>query len=125
VSWTGWQNPAGVERELADAWVLVAPSLWAEPLGLVALEAIVRGVPVVASEKGGFGETVEPGISGLLFPNGDNEALAHRMLDIAAGRAFRDHVVPDHVARRVAERHSLEGHVERMREIFREVAGTS
>jgi glycosyltransferase involved in cell wall biosynthesis len=122
VSWTGWQTPAGVERELADAWVLVAPSLWAEPLGLVALEAIVLGVPVVVSEKGGFGETVEPSISGLLFPNGDDEALAHRMLDIAEGRAFRDHRVPADAARRVAERHSLESHVERMREIFREVA---
>jgi glycosyltransferase involved in cell wall biosynthesis len=122
VSWTGWQNPAGVERELAEAWALVAPSLWAEPLGVVALEAIVRGVPVVASAKGGFGETVEHGISGLLFPNGDDEALAQRMRDIASGRAFPDHVVPDDVARCVADRHSLERHVDRMREIFREVA---
>ncbi|MGH7543577.1 MAG: glycosyltransferase family 4 protein [Gemmatimonadota bacterium] len=123
VRWRGWQGTMGVERELADAWALVAPSLWAEPLGFVALEAMVRGVPVVASEKGGFGETIEPGVSGLLFPNGDEEALTGRMLDIATGRAFRDHVLPDDVVRRVAARHGVEGYVERVRGIFREIVG--
>ncbi|HET9582106.1 MAG TPA: glycosyltransferase family 4 protein [Gemmatimonadota bacterium] len=123
VRWTGWQDPTEVERELAAAWVLVAPSLWAEPLGFVALEAMVRGVPVVASEKGGFGETVEHGVSGFLVPNGDEEALAGRMLDIARRRAFRSHVLPNHAVQRVTERHSMENHVERMRGIFREVAG--
>ena len=49
VTFRGWVAPTEVERELEDAWALVAPSLWAEPLGLVAIEAIVRGVPVVAS----------------------------------------------------------------------------
>ena len=123
VCWTGWQAPAGVEQELAAAWALVAPSQWAEPLGFVALEAMVRGVPVVASEKGGFGETVDHGVSGLLVPNGDEEALAGRMLDIASRRAFRNHVLPSDAVQRVAERHSMGSHVERMREIFREVAG--
>lgn len=125
VRWTGWQGTAGVERELAGAWALVAPSLWAEPLGFVALEAMIRGVPVVTSERGGFGETVEPGVSGLLYPNGDEEALAGRMLDIATGRVFGDHTLPDAVVQRVAERHGVETYVERLREIFREVAGAS
>lgn len=125
VRWTGWQGTVGVERELADAWALFAPSLWAEPLGFVALEAMVRGVPVVASEQGGFGETVEPGVSGLLFPNGDEEALAGRMLEIASGRAFPSHVLPEAVVRRVAERHNVERYVERLREIFRTVAAAS
>lgn len=125
VTMTGWQDPNGVERELAGAWALVAPSLWAEPLGLVALEAIVRGVPVVASQTGGFGETVEPGASGLLFPNGDEEALADRMLEVADRRAFADHRVPPAVVERVADRHALPRHAERMRGIFAEVAGSS
>src|SRR5690606_20495241 len=71
VSFRGWVSPADVEHELADAWAQVVPSLWAEPLGLIALEAIVRGVPVIASAAGGLGEIVEHGRSGLLFPNGD------------------------------------------------------
>ena len=91
----GWLDPPAVEQELERAWALVAPSLYAEPLGLVALEAIVRGVPVIASRKGGFGETVEEGVSGLLFPNGDEEALTVRMLEVARRSAFPDHAIPD------------------------------
>jgi glycosyltransferase involved in cell wall biosynthesis len=114
----GWLDPPAVEQELERAWASVAPSLWAEPLGLVALEAIVRGVPVIASEKGGFGETVEPGISGLLFPNGDEDALAARMLEVARRSAFPDQRIPERAVRRAAERHAMERHIERMRGIF-------
>ena len=74
-----------IEAELVAPWALVAPSTWAEPLGLTALEAIVRGVPVVASATGGFAETVQPGVSGLLFPNGDEHALADRLAEVASG----------------------------------------
>src|SRR5262249_23191784 len=58
VTFTGWLDPAGVDRQLETAWALVAPSVWAEPLGMVAPEAIVRGVPVIASSTGGFAETI-------------------------------------------------------------------
>lgn len=122
VTFTGWLNPEQVERHLSDAWALVAPSLWAEPLGFVAIEAIVRGVPVIASASGGFAETVEHGVSGLLFPNGDEGALAVRMLDVAHGRHFDGHAVPLDVVKAMTERHDVERHVTRVRAIFREVA---
>ncbi|MDE7831290.1 glycosyltransferase, partial [Escherichia coli] len=69
-------EPARLDEELACAWALVAPSRWAEPLGLIAVDALVRGVPVVASAVGGFGETVTPGEDGILVANGDERALA-------------------------------------------------
>src|SRR5882724_3760273 len=94
VTFVGWRPPAEVERELSDAWALVAPSLWAEPLGLVAIEAVIRSVPVIASREGGLGETVEDGVSGLLFPNGDEAALAERLDAVARGHAFPDHQLP-------------------------------
>lgn len=112
-----------VEARLADAWALVAPSLWAEPLGLVALEALARGVPVVASVKGGFAETVEPGVSGLLFPNGDEAALAGCLEEVASRRAFPRLSVPAETVEAVRERHSLATHVARLREVLAEVAG--
>ena len=121
VTFTGWLKPDVVDRRLEDTWALVAPSLWAEPLEMVAIEAIVRGVPVIASAQGGFGETVEQGVSGLLFPNGDEAALADRMLAVARGHAFTAHAVATEVVSRVAETHSPKRHSERMREIFSEV----
>jgi glycosyltransferase involved in cell wall biosynthesis len=122
VTFTGWLPPAAVEQQLSDAWALVAPSLWAEPLGLVALEAIVRGVPVIASRSGGFSETVEHGISGLLFPNGDADALLDHLRAIAGGQAFPTHSLAASVVRQVADAHSLDRHVARVRGIFEEVA---
>ena len=111
-----------IERELATAWALVAPSTWAEPLGLTALEAIVHGVPVVASATGGLAETLEPGVSGLLFPNGDTAALAGRLGEVARGEVFADRRVPqDCVATKLAE-HDLDLHARRMRELLRDPA---
>jgi glycosyltransferase involved in cell wall biosynthesis len=123
VTFRGWLAPGDVERELVDAWALVAPSLWAEPLGLAALEAVVRGVPVVASADGGFGETVEDGVSGLLFPNGDEAALADRLDAVARRRAFPDQRLPEDVVRRARESTDVGRHVESLRRIFAQAAG--
>jgi glycosyltransferase involved in cell wall biosynthesis len=121
VDFRGWVAPADVEQELSDAWAAVVPSLWAEPLGLVAAEAIVRGVPVIASASGGLGEIVEHGISGLLFPNGDEEELVRHLSAIALGDAFPNHTLADAVVERAREFHSLMRHVEQLRRIFEEL----
>lgn len=117
VAFLGWLEPAEVERELSSAWVLAPPSLWAEPLGLVALEAIVRGVPVIASELGGFAETVEEGVSGMLVPNGDVGALAAGLKSVAHCQAFADGIPAD-VVDCVRDRHEVARHVTQIREIL-------
>jgi glycosyltransferase involved in cell wall biosynthesis len=122
VVFRGWLGPSEIERELAVAWACVVPSLWAEPLGLVAAEAGVRGVPVVASATGGLAEIVEHGTNGLLFPNGDEAALAGCLSDIATGRVFPEQSVPASAVRGVAERHDVRRHVARFEEVLDEIA---
>lgn len=121
VQFTGWVPLERVEAQLAEAWALVAPSLWAEPLGLTALEAIVHGIPVIASATGGMAETVEDGVSGLLFPNGDAAALATCLTDVASGRCLAGGV-PNEVVERVAARHDVARHVAFLRALFAKVA---
>jgi glycosyltransferase involved in cell wall biosynthesis len=121
VSFAGWLTPTGVEQELASAWALVTPSLWAEPFGLVAVEALIRGVPVVASATGGLAETVEHGTTGLLFPNGDEQALGRCLEEIATRRAFPSVGLAPGPARAASDRHSLALHIERVREICADV----
>ncbi len=60
--------------QAADAFV--CPSRWAEAAGLVNIEAQACGLPVLASRIGGIPEYVMDGRTGVLFPPGDDEALA-------------------------------------------------
>ncbi len=115
VTFTGWLDPAGVDRHLATAWALVAPSVWAEPLGMVGPEAVIRGVPVIASSTGGFAETIEDEVSGLLFPNGDELAL-HRALErVATGTAFPSQLFDPEVVARATRSFSIERHIASLR----------
>lgn len=68
--------------------VLVAPSIWVEPFGLVAAEAVIRGVPVVASDSSGFEEVVKDGVNGLLFRRGDVQSLQLAMQKLVSDRGL-------------------------------------
>jgi len=69
----------------AQADVVVHSSTSPEPFGLVILEAMLAGKPVVASAIGGPLEIVEPDVTGLLVPPGDAAALGAAIV-----RLFRD-----------------------------------
>jgi glycosyltransferase involved in cell wall biosynthesis len=56
--------------------VLCVPSLWEEPLSRAVLEAGARGIPVIASRRGGHPEVVDHGKTGLLFEPNEPHALA-------------------------------------------------
>lgn len=57
-------------------FVFLCPSVWQEPLGVVVLEAMVCGVPVIASEVGGIPEMINNGKTGFLVPPCDPEAIS-------------------------------------------------
>jgi len=123
VSFHGRQPFDVVEQNLADAWALVAPSLWAEPFGMVAPEAIIRHVPVIASRSGGFADSVRDGETGLLVPNGDVSALADAMLAVAERRCFVTHRLPAGEVAAVAEQHDATRYASRLRGLFGDVLG--
>ena len=78
----GWVDRPRLSRLYRRARALVLPSRWQEPFGIVGLEALTFGVPVVAWESGGVGEW-HPGEG--LVPWGDVDGLA-RALGEAIGR---------------------------------------
>jgi glycosyltransferase involved in cell wall biosynthesis len=69
-----WPHALAMEA-LARCQLAVAPSIWPEPFGLVALEAAAAGKPVVAAAIGGLRDTVLDGETGLLVAPGDRDAL--------------------------------------------------
>lgn len=59
--------------------VLVFPSEWDEPFARTVLEAMAAGLAVVGTTTGGTGEVLKEGETGLTFPVGDAQALAHQL----------------------------------------------
>ncbi|MCU0756338.1 MAG: glycosyltransferase family 4 protein [Xanthomonadales bacterium] len=76
VEFRGWVAPERVHAEMQQSALIVMPSVWREPFGLVALQAAQAGRPLVASATGGIPEIVAPEQTGLLVPPGDADALA-------------------------------------------------
>lgn len=68
--------------------VVAVPSRY-ESFGLVAIEAMASGTPVVASNVGGLRFTVEDGVSGLLVPHSQPVALADALERVLSDDAFR------------------------------------
>ncbi len=79
----GRQDRAGVARALAQARVAVMPSRWSEPFGLVALEAVGSGVPVVVSDRALVaGEIARAGF-GLSINTNDVDLFARALAKLA------------------------------------------
>lgn len=74
VDFVGVQTGLKLATTLNSHKVLVVPSLWEEPFGVVALEGCACGCAVVGSDSGGLPEAIGP--CGVTIPRGDSQALA-------------------------------------------------
>jgi glycosyltransferase involved in cell wall biosynthesis len=77
VTFAGQKSGGALAEILNRHRVLVVPSRWAEPFGIVALEGIACGCVVAGSEKGGLKEAIGP--CGLTFENENVPALAEQL----------------------------------------------
>ena len=86
-----WQEAAPREA-MPDMYaahdVLLFPTLWDEPFGLVPLEAMCAGCVVVATGSGGSGEYLEDGVNCLVAPQGDAAAVAAHLATLSADPAL-------------------------------------
>jgi glycosyltransferase involved in cell wall biosynthesis len=121
VEFVGWVSADERARLLAGARLLAVPSLWDEAFGIVGVEALAAGVPVVASAVGGIPSWLTDGRAGLLFPRNDDAALAaavRRILDDPAFEAeLRAHAPAE------AARFSVDRHLDALLGEFRAVVG--
>jgi D-inositol-3-phosphate glycosyltransferase len=89
VQFLGAQRQERLRLFYAAADATVMPSYY-ESFGMVALEAMACGSPVVASRVGGLTTTVRDGVTGYLVPEGDPIALAERLTPLLGNPAVRE-----------------------------------
>jgi glycosyltransferase involved in cell wall biosynthesis len=85
VTFEGFVPAEQVHRHYDRASVVLVPSHWPEPFGMIGVEAMRRGRPVIGADHGGIPEWLTDGEGGFKFTPGDPRALA-----AAAGRALAE-----------------------------------
>lgn len=79
VTFTGFLETQALAAFYHEARFVVVPSRWCEVFGLVAAEAMMHGLPVLAARSGALPELVEDGETGLLFEPGNARDLSDKM----------------------------------------------
>jgi glycogen(starch) synthase len=88
IHFTGWLSPGEVNQWYCAADILVVPS-WYEPFGMVILEGMLYGLPIVAAAVGGPAEILQHNHTGLLFPPKDAAALGDALSCLIEDRRLR------------------------------------
>jgi glycosyltransferase involved in cell wall biosynthesis len=97
--------------------IFVLPSILPEPFGLVVIEAMASGKPVVATAPGGPSETVVDGETGFLVPPSDASAIARALEELLAGPQKRISM-GEAGRRRAREMFSLPRYVTEFEELY-------
>jgi len=85
----GHLSDSELMQEYSESTVLVLPSK-EESLGVVLLEAMATGTPVVASSVGGIPDIVEDGLNGFLVSYGDSQSLASSLIKLLSDDRLRE-----------------------------------
>jgi glycosyltransferase involved in cell wall biosynthesis len=118
-----WLGPVTDRTQIAalyqHAHLCVIPSRH-EPLGIVTLEAMAAGCPLVASRVGGIPEVVRDGIDGVLVKADDSEALADAMQGVLTGR---NRLAPKQVRQQRAVSFDWNTIIDQYQQLYRDVQG--
>jgi glycosyltransferase involved in cell wall biosynthesis len=119
IRFTGWLTDGECEEIYRNVDLLTLPSIWAEPFGMVGLEAGLAGVPSVAFNVGGVSQWLREGVNGCLARG---SKLTPASLGEAVVRALSDETKYGKLrtgARLVAEKWTIHQHYEDLLAVFR------
>lgn len=125
VTFTGKLSPEELENEYRTANVFTLPAIVdhkgdTEGLGVVLIEAMELGLPIVASNVGGIPDVVVDGESGILVPEKNPEALANAFKRIAGDSAFTQSLLYG-ARRHIAENFTWDGIIKRQIAVYEKV----
>ena len=121
IEFPGWLARDAIDTLFANSDLLVLPSLWPEPFGLVGLEAARHRLPVAAFAVGGISEWLRPGVNGFLA---DGDPPSARGLAEAIIQCLKDPETHAHLregASRLSSRLTFDRHVDALLRVFADV----
>ena len=127
IIFTGKLSPEDLANEYRTANVFTLPAIVdskgdTEGLGVVLIEAMELGLPIVASNVGGIPDVVIDGESGILVPEKDPVALADAFKRLEADPALIEQLLAG-ARKRISECFTWDGIIERQVEVYKRVVG--
>ena len=119
VTFVGWIPNNRIKNYYKKSTIALVPSLWSESFGLVGLEAMSAGRPVIASRVGGIPEWLEDGKTGFLVEPRNPKQLAEKIIYLLSNRKLLQEMGKN--ARKRAEQFSIEKHVNEIEKIYLDV----
>jgi glycosyltransferase involved in cell wall biosynthesis len=125
IEFTGWLDSSQLEQLMLSSDLLVVPSTWPEPFGLVGVEAGSHGLPAAAFAVGGIPEWLSDGVNGRLAPGDPPSAagLARAIVECVRDPAELARLGAG--ARKLASRFDLNEHIDALQMIFEKVIGVN
>ena len=117
--WVGFPGFVSLPDFFAMTDILIVPS-WEEPFGIVLLEAMASGIPVIATNRGGPPEIIPSALHGILVPPRNPRALADAIRSLA-GDDDRRALMSKHARDHVEKNFDIRSVVPRIEDFYRRV----
>jgi glycosyltransferase involved in cell wall biosynthesis len=123
IEFTGWVDNKKLGQYYSKAAFLVCPSIWPEPFGIVGIEAMAHGLPVIAFNVGGISEWLKDQKTGFLIEHGDMRAFAEKM-DLLLGNETIRAELGRNAHEETATLYNKYTHIHKLISLFNEVVHT-
>lgn len=122
VVFSGFTSQADLPRYYRSADIFCVPAVGRESFGIVLLEAMAAGKPIVASNIDGYANVLTDGFDGLLVPPKDDKALAQTLISLLKDPALREQMGSN--GRSKVEGHTWEAIARRTLDYYAELLGS-
>lgn len=119
IQFIGWVENKDLDTHYEKASIVVVPSVWVETFGIVILEAMSAGRPVIGTNVGGIPEIIDDEVNGFLVEPQNPEQIAEKVIKLFLdGKLLKE---LGRSARKKAEEFSVEKHVEKLEKVYEEI----
>jgi glycosyltransferase involved in cell wall biosynthesis len=119
VVFTGRITNEKLQKLRVQSDIILVPSTYDEPFGLVGVEAMSVGRPVIASRVGGIPEWLDDGKTGFLVDPGNSEQIAEKVIKLFSDKKLLEEMGKN--AHKKAEQFSIDKHTKKIEKIYLEV----